>query len=44
LADDENLRRKLGEKGKVIVREYSWEMSAKKQSDLYEELYESCIN
>jgi glycosyltransferase involved in cell wall biosynthesis len=39
LADDENLRRKLGEKGKVIVREYSWEMSAKKQSDLYEKLY-----
>lgn len=38
LVDNENLCRELGEKGKVIAKEYSWEISAKRQLDLYKEL------
>lgn len=44
LLSDEDLRRKLGERGKEIAKDYSWEISAKKQSELYKELYEKCIN
>lgn len=44
LLSDEDLRRKLGERGKEIAKDYSWEISAKKQVELYEELYEKCIN
>jgi len=39
LIDDEKLCRELGEKGQTISKEYSWEISAKKQFELYKELY-----
>ena len=41
LVNNENLCWEFGKKGKVIAEEYSWEISAKKQLDLYEELYEN---
>ncbi|KKG87426.1 hypothetical protein DU57_02430 [Methanosarcina mazei] len=44
LVDNENLCGKLGAKGKIIAKKYSWEISAKKQASLYKELYEKCIN
>lgn len=40
LIEDEALCKRLGEKGKLIVEEYTWEQSAKKQYELYNELYE----
>lgn len=39
LVDNEILREILGAKGKIIAKEYSWEISAKKQYELYTELY-----
>lgn len=43
LLDNESLRKKFGEKGKIIAKSYSWEMSAEKQCELYRELYEKLI-
>ncbi len=41
LIEDEALCKKLGEKGKSIVEEYTWERSAEKQYELYKELYKN---
>lgn len=41
LIEDEALCEKLGEKGKLMVEEYTWEQSAKKQYELYKELYKN---
>ena len=41
LIDNERLCREFGEKGIRIVKEYSWEVSAKKQYYLYKHLYEN---
>ena len=43
LLDNESLCKNLGEKGKVIVKDYSWEISAKKQYNLYKHLYKDYI-
>lgn len=43
LVDDERLREILGAEGKVIAKKYSWEISAKKQYELYTELYNKYV-
>lgn len=40
LLNNEKLCREFGERGKIIARDYSWEASAKKQYDMYKNIYE----
>lgn len=43
LLSNEDLGIKLGEKGRLIVQDYSWEISAEKQYNLYEYLHKMYI-